>query len=313
MNGILIGAISLLLIGCSTVTKEKVNKIPLKGQISKTLMNENYKGLKRKVAIARFTNETRHGSSFLLDKDNNRVGKQAMDILSARLSSTGKFIMMERSDMKNIENERKRSNIKTNLLDAEYLIVGSVSEFGRSTVSEVGVFSRNKKQKVYAKVNVRLLDVKTGEIVFSEEGEGEAFSEANSVFGVGAKAGYDESLNDKALSASISKLVSNLIENLMDKPWESRIISKQNGMYILAGGKKQGVKTGDIFSVVSPGRKVKNPQTGIDIVLPGSVVGKLKVIKLAGKGRNEISICMLEHGKLSALKISKLIVREVQK
>jgi hypothetical protein len=31
----------------------------------------------RKVAIARFTNETRYGQSFFIDKEENRIGKQA--------------------------------------------------------------------------------------------------------------------------------------------------------------------------------------------------------------------------------------------
>ena len=45
--------------------------------------------LKKKVAIARFSNETRSGQSFLVDDNNDRIGKQASDILSARLAETG--------------------------------------------------------------------------------------------------------------------------------------------------------------------------------------------------------------------------------
>jgi len=43
-----------------------------------------------------------------------------------------------------------------------------------------------KSQLPYAKVHVRLIEVRTGQILYSEEGEGEAFSEAGTVFGVGA-------------------------------------------------------------------------------------------------------------------------------
>ena len=49
--------------------------------------------LKRKVAIARFTNETTYGRSFLVDKDSNPIGKQALDILSKKLLDTDKFIL----------------------------------------------------------------------------------------------------------------------------------------------------------------------------------------------------------------------------
>src|SRR5690606_7797901 len=105
-----------------------------------------------------------------------------------------------------------------------------------------------------AKVNVRLVDVRTGQIVYSEEGSGEALSEANTVFGVGERAGYDSSLDDKALSAAISKLVSNVVENLMDKPWQAYLIGEQDGLYIMTGGKTQGVKVGDTFSVMQRGK-----------------------------------------------------------
>ena len=226
-----------------------------------------------------------HGTSALFGTRGDRIGKQAMDILSTRLASTGKFLMVERGDLEFIKKEQKEFNVKSSLVGADQLIVGSISEFGRSVESEVGLFSRNKRQKVYAKVNVRLIDVRTGEIIFSEEGEGQVLSEASTVLGVGQRAGYDESLDDKAISAAISKLVSNLIENLMDRPWESKVIGKQDGLYIIAGGKSQGIKRGDVFKVLRAGRRVKNPQTGMVITLPGKRVGKLKVIKLAGRGK----------------------------
>ncbi|WP_392342941.1 CsgG/HfaB family protein [uncultured Shewanella sp.] len=40
---------------------------------------------------------------------------------------------------------------------ADYLIVGSITEFGCKEVSDVGVFSRVKKQEANAKVNIRIV------------------------------------------------------------------------------------------------------------------------------------------------------------
>ena len=54
--------------------------------------------LKRKVAIARFSNETKSKFAFLVDETGDRLGKQASDILSARLAQTGKFLLFERQD-----------------------------------------------------------------------------------------------------------------------------------------------------------------------------------------------------------------------
>ena len=311
LNKIISCLVLFTLASCATSTKPKINKLPPSSQVSATLKETGYLGLKRKIAIARFTNETSHGSSMLFGSGTkDRIGKQAMDILSSRLASTGKFLMIERANLAFIKKEQEDFKVKSNLIGADQLIVGSISEFGRNTVSEVGVFSRNKKQKVYARVNVRLIDVKTGQILFSQEGEGEALSEASTVFGVGARAGYDASLDDKAISAAISKLVSNLIENLMDRAWESKIIGQEGPYYIIAGGKSQSMKKGMLFSLIKPGKKVKNPQTGITINLPGKEVGKLKVVKFLGKAKDEVSLCTLQGGK-KVKSWKRLIVREV--
>jgi len=215
-----------------------------------------------------------------------------MDILSARLAETGKFLLLERADLKRVQDEAKVGKIGPIDIPTDYLILGSVSEFGRKDSSEVGVFSRSKTQTVYAKVNIRLVDTKTGQIVYAGEGAGEAISEAGSTLGLGSRAGYDATLNDKAISGAISKLIGNIIENLLDKPWRSYILSFSNGQYIIAGGKSQGVRVGDEFEIYEKGQVVTNPQTGLPIELPGKEIGKIKVVSTIGKTvDDELSIC----------------------
>jgi curli biogenesis system outer membrane secretion channel CsgG len=281
--------------------------------VSKTLNNTSSKRfLKRKVAIARFSNETKYGQGFFFDENNDRVGKQATDILSARLSSTEKFILLERTDIEKINKELEMGNLSSLNVPADYLIIGSVSEFGRKTTGEVGVFSRTKKQIAYAKVNIRLVDVYTGQIIYSEEGEAEAFSEKGTVMGVGGRAGYDSTLNDKALSAAISKLVNNIIESLLDKPWRSYILAYENDNYIISGGESQGIREADIFGVYRRGKKVKNPQTNMDIELPGKLIGKLKVIKLLSNDpTNEISFSSKLEGELPTNNFSDIYIQEL--
>jgi len=309
---LLLSISSLSLFACaSSPPSDVINKPNQAPQISKTLAVEKYKGLKRKVAIARFTNETKQGNSFLLDNNNDKIGKQAMDILSARLTQTGKFFMFERADLAKIKSEQQIANINSKVVGADYLIIGSVSEFGRTTTSDVGIFSRNIKQEANATVNVRLVDVSTGQIIFSQEGSGTSSSEAARTFGVGKRAGFDASIEDKALSAAISKLVSNLVENLMDKPWITYILDKQKGQIIVSGGKSQGLKIGDTLKVMKKGRKVKNPQTGMMIELPRTKIADLSVVAFLGTGKNEVSVCTLSSGSLSRVSNKDVIVQEL--
>jgi curli biogenesis system outer membrane secretion channel CsgG len=311
----------MALSGCAVVQMDQVQPVDQKPVISKTIEKQAPsapKGLKRKVAIARFTNETQYGQSFFLNSNDDRIGKQCVDILTAKLVATDKFIVLERADLDKIQRELNIGNAEPLKNMADYLIVGSVTEFGRKAQSKVGIFSRVKKQTAYAKVHIRLIDVYTGQVLYSEEGQGEAYSEAGTVFGVGERAGYDSALNDKALEAAITNLSSNIIENLLDKKWRAYILGYENDLFIVSGGKSQNIAPGMTFEVIREGKKIKNPQTNMYITLPGEKVGELQVIQSAGDTiQNEVSLCKLVSGDLSNYIVtkdfSKLFIRENEK
>ncbi len=305
-----ISAISILFSGCATMQKTETHKVPVKNevQISETLKvkKDIPSGLKRKVAIGRFTNETRYGQSFFIDKNNDKIGKQAMDILSAKLFQSGRFIMLERADLSKIEKELKMGNHAKLDNSADYLILGSITEFGRKETSDVGVFSRVKKQEAFAKVHIRIVDVSTGLIIYSEEGKGTSFSEAGTVMGVGGKAGYNGQLNDKAIDAAISDLTSNIIENMLDKPWRGYILGYEDGSLITSGGKSQNIKVGDKFDVYKEGKKVKNPQTNMMISLPGKKIATIEIEATMGDTPDtEVSLATIISGDLTAYIESK--------
>jgi curli biogenesis system outer membrane secretion channel CsgG len=283
-----IGLLYLMIAGCTTVTNPTIVPVEAnKPVVSKTIESKPKHFIKRKVAIGRFTNETNYGKGFFDKSSEHGIGRQAMDILSARLVASEKFIMLEREDMDLINSELEMNNLGNLNIAADYLILGSISEFGRNTTGEVGVFSRSKKQTAFAKVNIRLVDVSTGQVIYSEEGSGEAFSEVGTVLGAGSRAGYDSSLNDKVISAAISKLVNNIIENLTEKPWRSYILNIQDENIVIAGGKTQGINIGDTFNVFKKGDVVTNPQTGIKIELPGELIGKVKITQTVGTNIND--------------------------
>lgn len=265
-----------------------------------TISNSSQPALKRKVAIARFSNETQSGTSFLMDDSGDRLGKQASDILSSKLAATGKFIMFERSDKDEIDSEKVLAGLKSDGVAVDYLIIGSVSEFGRSVDSQSQIFKRTKNQRAYAKVNVRLVDVSTGRIIYSQEGSGESISTAESKVLSKTSAGFDQSLTDKAISAAISSLVSNLSENMTNKPWKSYLLSKEEGAYIIAGGNRQGILPGANLIVYKKGRMIKNPQTGAMLELPGKRAGSVRVDYSFGEDAfSEISFVTLIDGEIS--------------
>ena len=296
----------ILAVGCTT--NQKIVKVESQVQ---EIKKPDELVLKRKVAIARFSNETQYAKGIFYSKENDPIGKQAVDILSTKLASSGKFILLERQDFDKIMEELKIGETNVQKVGADYLIIGSVTEFGRKTTGDVNAFSRSKTQTVQAGVSLRLVDVSTGQIIYSEEAKGEAETTAKTVMGLGEKADYDATLSDKAISAAISKLVENVINKCMDKPWKSYFLTYENESIIISGGKSQGIKVGDMFAVVEKGKSVKNPQTGMMLELPGKKVGKIKIDFVGGDTPvSEFSTVSFVEGSIDKNSLSSYYIKE---
>lgn len=252
------------------------------GTWTECMAQDTGKVLKRKVAIGRFTNETQYAKGLFYDRDNDPMRKQALDILSTKLGASGKFILLERDDLDVLMKEAQEHGTSLNSIGADFLILGSITEFGRKNEGQQGVFRSTKTQAVEAAVSIRLVDVSTGLILYTDEARGTAETVSKKTMGFGGQAGFDATLSDKAIAAAISQLVDNVINKCMDKPWRSYLLAEQDGVWIISGGAGQGIQVGDRFRVMRKGRQVKNPQTGIMIELPGKEVGEVTVVSLGG-------------------------------
>ncbi|MBR5611250.1 MAG: penicillin-binding protein activator LpoB [Bacteroidales bacterium] len=274
--------------------------LPVSAQTERTI--------KRKVAIGRFSNETQYGKGMFYDKENDPMGKQAMDILSSKLAASGKFILLERGDMDLLVAE---SGDKMEKIGADYIIVGSITQFGRKTEGKEQVFSSTKSQVVEAGVSVRLVETATGLIVYSDEAKGYAETTTKTTLGIGGTAGFDASLSDKAISAALSQLVDNIIDKCMDTPWRSFLLDGEDGTYIMSGGASQGIRPSDKFVVYKRGKTVTNPQTGMKVELPGTAIGEVTVTSTFGNTvENEMSYCTYTGQELDNEDLSKYYIME---
>lgn len=257
---------------------------------------QDAKTIKRKVAIGRFTNETHYAKGLFYDKENDPMRKQALDILSSKLAASGKFILLERDDLDVLVAEAGSS---MNKIGADFIILGSITEFGRKAEGQQKVFSSTKTQTAEAGVSIRLVEAATGLIIYSDEAKGFAETTTKQTMGIGGSAGYDATLSDKAISAALGQLVENIINKCMDKPWRSYFLSVEDGTYIISGGVSQGLATGDNFTVYKKGKTVINPQTGMKIELPGTKVGTVSILQSIGDTpETEISFCSYDGEEL---------------
>lgn len=254
--------------------------------------------IKRIVAIGRFSNETQYGKGMFYDRDNDPMRKQAMDILSAKLAASGKFILLEKEDLDVLISEGGDS---LNSIKADYVILGSITQFGRKTEGQQHVFSSTKTQTVEAGVSLRLVEVATRLTIYADEAMGYAETSSKTTLGVGGTAGFDATLSDKAISAAMSQLVENVINKCMDKPWHGYILTKEDDQYIISGGTSQGINSGDVFPVYTKGKKVKNPQSGMMVELPGKKIGQMTIqLSVGDIPENEVSFCSYEGDPIDA-------------
>ncbi len=268
---------------------------------------------KRKVAIGRFSNETRYGRSLLRDDENDPLGKQVSDILAGRLVESDRFLVFERPDINKLKAEGELSGEALDLVGVDTMILGSLTEFGHSTTGKKGFMSSTKKQTAEASVELRLVDVKTGHIFFTAKGTGTATVEAGEIAGYGSKAGYDATLNDKAIDAAVSDVLNTLIRKLEEREWRTDILKIDGDQLFISGGTHQGIKKGEAFAVMSRGEQIKSKQTGFGIELPATQVGKIKVVSTFGTSEsNEGSIAKIMAGDFSEPDLSNLFIAEIK-
>jgi hypothetical protein len=173
------------------------------------------------------------------------------------------------------------------------------------------VVSRVKTQTVEAAVSIRLIDVSSGLIIYSEEAKGSAETSTKTTMGIGGSADYDATLSDQAISAAISQLTENIINNCMNRAWKAYFLTVDEGSYYISGGASQGLAEGDVFTVKEKGKSVKNPQTGMMMELPGKTAGKIRITLTGGETMDsEFSVVEFTEGKIDESKLSSYYIIE---
>ncbi|UCF01930.1 MAG: hypothetical protein JSV14_16515 [Deltaproteobacteria bacterium] len=150
-----------------------------------------------------------------------RVGRGASDMLITALFKTKKYRVYERERLKSIMKEQKLQmsgavDMSTavqigKLVGAKYILTGAVTEFGvsKSGAQGGGYFSVGKKY-YRAAVDVRAVNVKTGEIVFADTGTGSLKSKSVSVLGFGGGESYDEKKASESMRMAIDDVMSRI-------------------------------------------------------------------------------------------------------
>ncbi len=180
-----------------------------------------YSGVQVPVAVGKFENRSNYLSGLFSDGV-DRLGSQSKTILVSHLQQTGRFRVLERTNMEELQREAKLSGREQSLAGAGYVITGDITEFGRKVVGDHqlwGILGRGKQQVAYAKATLNVLSVRTSEVVYSVRGAGEYQLSNREVIGFGGTASYDSTLNGKVLDLAIREAVNNLVAGLESGSW----------------------------------------------------------------------------------------------
>jgi curli biogenesis system outer membrane secretion channel CsgG len=182
----------------------------------------DYSGPVLPIAVGKMVNSSPYLRGIFSD-GGDQLGGQAKTILKTHLSQTGRFSVVDRDNMEQLAFESSTAKITPELVGAEYILTGEVTEFGRKETGDrqlFGILGRGKKQVAYSKVSINVVEVATSKIVHSVQGAGEYELGNREVLGTGGSAGYDSTLNGKVLNLSITEAVNKLVAALESGAWK---------------------------------------------------------------------------------------------
>ena len=254
--------LSLFLLTCTGAHKEVKTT---DDQLVRTYLTSSFIGPKKKLAVTKFENTTRFGQ--------RRLGDQLTDILSTELSKSNRFLLVERARIDQIVEQLALAQSgltagtlqQLELLDADYIITGTVSHYAVTTTGSSDLFSQKKIQKAEVAADMRIIDLHSGEIILSETGRGLAEREFKKVMGMGEEGGYDESLELDAFRAAVVDLTNRIVRSLDQRPWLCDIVKVSGRELYIDAGRESNLKLMDTLQIFQKGDLVTD--------LSGQVIG----------------------------------------
>ena len=246
-------------------------------------------GPKKRVGIFEFENKSRYGQ--------NQLSQAATDVMDSELDKAGRFRLYERSNLAELEKEHRliesgRVNPATaarfgELTGIQAVVIGTITQFGIwEEAKDYGVYKK-KVEIAEATVDVRVVDVTSGRVIFSDAGTGRTERELETVLGFGEKASYDETAADKALRAAIAQFMGRMVKAIDGIPWEGRVaeVDQVGGVerVYLNAGRRSGMQVGQKVVVKQVTGEITDPVTSEFMGYKTRDLGEGTVEELSGE------------------------------
>lgn len=249
-------------------------------------MSQDLSALKKRIAIINFEDRSGYG---------HNIGRGVADMLVTSMVESDKFIVIERAELDEILKEQglgqtglvtPQSAAKVGqLLGLQRIITGSITEFGskKSKVGGgIGGFNLGvSTTTARVVVDLRIINVNTGEIVMAKSAEGEDSSTGLDNVGMDDIDFHNSSTWDNtqlgiASREAINECVEFISESMSGLPWEGKIIKASGTTIYMKPGSKGGVQPGMVFSIYRAGEELIDPDTGLSLGSEESKIGEIQ-------------------------------------
>lgn len=300
----------------AAAAKRKSQEEKLEHEATGTSANQpasgGYTGPKKIIAASSFT------SSAGIDAG---AGEGLTAMLSDELMRTGRYIVVERSQLDAILTEQDlgaegRTNPQTaakigEMLGASILVMGTVTQFEQKAASAGGgvgvpipgvgaVAIGGKKQTGYVKINLRLVDTTTGQILDSITADGTFTGKAGGGaayikgFAVAGSKERNEPVGQAAEDA-IKKAVAFIENNMANVPFSARVAEVDGGNVYINAGSTRNVQVGMTLHASTVVKEIKDPDTGIILDSIRENTGTIEVVSV----KENLSICKIVSGTIT--------------
>ncbi len=235
-------------------------------------------GFKKKVAILDFENKTTYQEEM--------IGEAVAKRLADKLEATQRVIIMDKavvSEMLKREGIRFDSLTDLPVMKQAHRSLG-IQAFALGTVTDVSLLSSKASDTseeevsfATAKVEIRLIDASTGNLLKTFIGRSPIFGTKESGEGSRGKAVI------KSIDLSLEDILDGFFRQLDYLDWTTTIAKIEGENLIINAGRLSGLRIGDTLEIYEPGKEIIHPSTKISLGwTTGQLKGVLRVSELFG-------------------------------
>lgn len=252
-----------------------------------------WKGVRPVLAVMAVENAVGHttSSSFLLGWGTRIEGIDmgpVEELVTSSIFGTDRFDLVEREEILGVLSEQDFGNTDRvslesaakigRLLGADYMLFTAINEWteGKTAMSVVV----KSKSTAEVAMSFKMIDTDTARVAFAGTYRAQTGEWALHVpfFGIS-----ESSPINYALSACINKAAYHLATALPNRPWQGRVAAVNGDLVTINGGENRGLTVGQVFSILTVGKDVVDPESGEVLGQQSKVIGSVQVTSVEEK------------------------------